>query len=139
MGIELEVNMTPRVNLKKGIYTAKVEKVEERTTVMKETGETIKYIDIFFAVNGRKDGAFPKEAMGQILKFGAPSKISAGSKLAGLLVQAGVTPVTGQKLDVQAAFIGKTAELVVTPEKWTGKDGRDMESPRIKDVEFISA
>jgi ubiquitin len=137
MGISLGVDMTPKVQLDKGIYTGTVKEIKSRLSKSKDTGEEFEYVDIYFALDGRKDGAFPKEAKGQLLKYGAPKKVSAGSKLAALLVDAGVELVTGQPVDLDV-LIGKRAELIVVLEPWTSKEGKKMKSAQIDNVEFIS-
>jgi hypothetical protein len=135
---ELNVDMKPRITLKKGLYTAKVVDVTEKQVTAKD-GTTPTYVDIHFALNGRKDGnPFPQEAQGYILKHSVPARVTANSKLADVLIAAGCKLQTGSKVDPKAALMGKDAELVVGIRPWTAKDGRTMEAPEIRVIDFVA-
>lgn len=138
-GMDIKVDTTPRVELEKGIYTGTIVDVERRITTNAATGEVYDYVDIVFALDGMRKGKLPENAYGAKLKFGAPSKVSYGSKLSGILKDAGVELVHGADLDVKKSLIGKAAELTVGKRKWTSKkDGVERESAEIKEVEFLN-
>jgi len=135
---ELNVDMKPRVALKKGLYTAKVVDVTEKNITAKD-GSTPLYNEIHFALSGRKDGGpFPSEANGYILKHSIPARITANSKLADILTAAGVKLQTGTKVDPKTALVGKEAELSIGIRLWTSKDGKQMEAPEIRDIDFVT-
>jgi len=136
---ELVANMKPRVEIKKGLYTAKIADVLDVVRKKKDTGESLNYTEIHFALTGRSDGQhFPADAAGYIIKHSVPSKLTANSKLTAVMKAAGVKLQTGVNVDTKAVLVGKEVELSLKPEPYTGTDGSQRMGTKVTDVDVVT-
>jgi hypothetical protein len=132
-GVNVEVDMRPRINIRKGMYKSVVSDVTEKEITAKD-GSKPKYVVVHFKLN---DPQLPKEAQGYELEHSVPGRATANSKLSAILLAAGVKLGGLDKLDVKQALVGKKAELMIANRTFTGRDGKLVEIPDIKNIDWI--
>ena len=131
--MNVDVDMRPRIQIRKGMYKSVVSDVSEKEITAKD-GTKPKYAVIHFKLN---DSQLPKEAQGYVLEHSVPGRATANSKLTAILLAAGVKLDGLKNLDVKVALLGKKAELMVANRTFQGRDGKMVEIPEIKAIEWV--
>jgi hypothetical protein len=131
--MEVEVNMKPRIDIKNGIYKAKLDRIESKDVPTKDPKKpTAEYSVFIFKLD---DPKLPVEAKGYELEMSMPGRVTPNSKLSAFLTKAGIQFMGKKSLELDV-LIGRNAEVMVGKRTFAGKDGKNIDTPEIKDVEF---
>lgn len=133
--MEVEVNMKPRVDIKTGIYKAKLVRVEKVDVPTKDPKKPTAEYSVFVFKLG--DSKLPAEAQGHELELRMPGRVTPNSKLCAFLTKAGVSFAGKKSVDL-SILVGRNVEAMVGQRSFVGRDGKTVNVPDIKDVEFQS-
>jgi hypothetical protein len=128
--IEVPVNMKERVLVPKGLYQAKISRLDTKPVPTSDGGMT-DYLHVYFQIHDNSR----KELNGLEIDHSIPLRVSRNSGLAALLQSAGVNLEGKTSTDV-SVLVGKEAELTVIVEKKQTKAGKEIDVNKVVDVDF---